>query len=121
MARGQAHSDETRAAVIAALLTGEGVNEVSRRMQLDKSIVSRIKSTMGDEKLQQVATEKATRMESLLVDYLQSNVAALKAICDVTKDASYLKRQPASEIAALHAELATRAFRLLEAEAIEAP
>lgn len=121
MARGQAHSDETRAAVIAALLTGEGVSEVARRMKLPRQTVSEIKMVIAPERLGQVRTEKAARMESMLVNYLQSNVAALTAICDVTKDASYLKRQPASEIAALHAELATRAFRLLEAEAIESP
>jgi transposase-like protein len=119
MARGSPHSDETRAAVIAALLTGEGVSDISRRMQLPKQTVSRIRTELAPEQLGQVGTEKATKMETLIESYLASNVAALKAICDVTKDASYLKRQSADALATLHAELATRAFRLFEAEAIE--
>jgi hypothetical protein len=119
MARGKAHSDDIRAEVIAALLAGEGVNDVARRMQLPKQTVSRIRNDVMPEQLGQVGTEKAVQMESMIVDYLGSNVKAMKAICEVASDATYLKKQSADALAQLHAELATRAFRLLEAESID--
>lgn len=119
MARGKAISDEVRAKVIAEVLAGGGVTEVSEKLKLPKQTVSDIKNMIAPEILGQVRTEKAERMENLIVGYLGANFKALTAICEVSSDATYLKRQPASEIAALHDGLATRAFRLLEAESIE--
>lgn len=114
-----AHSEDVRAKVIAELLAGKGVMEVSRTLKLPKQTVSRIRNEMAPETLGQIGTEKAEQMESLIVNYLQSNFKAMKAICDIASDENYLKRQSASEVATLHAELATRAFRLLEAENAE--
>ncbi len=37
--RGKAHSDETRAAVMAALLTGQAVSQIAGEFQLDESTV----------------------------------------------------------------------------------
>lgn len=118
--RGKAHSDEIRSAVIAALLSGECVSDVARRMQLPKTTVNRIHTEIAPVKLEQVGAEKAAQMETMIVDYLGANFKALRAICELGSDANYLKRQDADKIALFHAELATRAFRLLEAESIEA-
>lgn len=118
--RGQVLSDEIRAKVIAEIVGGAGVSDISRRMQLPKQTVSDIKNAIAPEILGQVRTEKQQEMESMIVGYLGANFKALTAICEVSSDANYLKSQSASEIASLHDGLATRAFRLLEAESSEA-
>lgn len=118
--RGKAHTDDIRAQVIAALLAGENVSDVSRRMQLDKSVVSRIKNTIAPEKLQQVATETAGQMDSLICGYLEKNFAALSAICELASDVTYLRRYAPNQIAELHEKLAGKAFQLIEAEPVTA-
>lgn len=50
--RGKSHSDETRAQVVAALLSGQGVGEVSRALSVPKATVSRIKNELAPEVLQ---------------------------------------------------------------------
>ncbi len=47
MARGVAHSNETRAQAVAALLAGQGVNQVSRDFGLPKTTVSRMKKDLA--------------------------------------------------------------------------
>lgn len=119
MARGSPHTDETKAAVIAALLAGEGVNEISRRLQLPKQTVSRIRTEIVPEKLGQVGTEKANKMDELLVDYLESNLGALKSITKLVQNETWLYSQSASAVAELHDELSTKAIRLFEAQGVD--
>lgn len=114
MARGKAHSDETKAAVMAALLTGQGVSEVATRYKLDPSVVSRWRKQIPAADLQQVATEKGAHIEGLLFDYLGANLRALKAQAVVASDESYLKRYPPQQIAVLHGVMADKGIRLLE-------
>lgn len=115
MARGRAHSEETKAAVMAALLAGQGVAEVATRYKLDKSVVSRWKGQISPAQLQQVATKKETRIDELLVDYLGANLRALKAQAEVAADEHYLRKYPPQQLAVLHGVLADKAIRLLEA------
>lgn len=115
MARGAAHSDETNAAVIAALLAGQGVSEVARDYKLPKSTVSRIKSGLSAGQLEQVGTEKAEKIEGLLVGYLEAILTALTAQAEVAGDKDYLKKYPPTQLATLHGVMADKAVRLLEA------
>lgn len=119
MARGKAISDEVRAQVIAELLAGAGVSEVSRKLKLAHATVSRIKSTITPKKLDEVGRETADKMDVMICSYLEKNLAAMGAICDVASDASYLRRHSPSQLAGLHEELSSKAFQLIEAEPIE--
>ena len=115
MARGKAHSEETKAAVMAALLTGQGVTEVATAYKLDPSVVSRWKGQLRPDQLQEVATKKGEQIEGLLFGYIEANLVALRAQANVAADESYLKRFPPQQLAVLHGVMADKAVRLLEA------
>lgn len=115
MARGKAHSDETKAAVTAALLAGQGVTEVATRYKLDPSVVSRWRKQIPDGRLQEVATEKGAQIEALLFDYLGANLYALRSQANVAADEAYLRKFPPQQLAVLHGVMADKGIRLLEA------
>lgn len=111
----RAHSDETRATVVACLLTGQSVTEIARQYKLDKSVVSRIKTGMMPETLQQVATEKRENLDNLILCALESNLKALNSIATVVAEADYVRKQPAESIGVLYGILSDKAIRIIEA------
>jgi transposase-like protein len=115
MPRGKAHSDETRAAVMAALLAGQSVSEVAQEFSVDPSLISRWKKALPLEQLHKVAQQKGHRIEDLTFGYLGSLLKSLTNQADVVGGKEYILKQPASEIAVLHGVMADKAFRLLSA------
>lgn len=100
---------------MAALLAGQGVSEVAKEYNLDKSVVSRWRTAMPDDQLQQVATKKGDRIESLLYEYLTSTLETLTKQSEIVGEREYVTKQPAGELAVLHGVMADKAIRLLEA------
>jgi hypothetical protein len=117
MARGKAHPESTQAQVKALLLAGESVTEAARQLNLDHSVVSRIKSGLTPEELHELARKKSGEIEGLLYDYLTTTLASLKAQAEVAGEREYIIKQPASELYLLHGTMADKAVRLLEAAA----
>src|SRR5688500_14626915 len=113
--RGKSHDPELKAAVLAALLTGQGVNEVARQYSLDPSIVSRWRKTLPADQLQQLATEKRDEIGDLLVCYLRENLTTLQVQVRHFRNEVWLQDQSASELAVLHGVLTDKSVRLLEA------
>ncbi len=106
---GAHYSPETRAAVMAALLAGQGVSEVAREYRVSESTVSRWKK---------VARKEAGFSEDvggLLLSYLAANLTTLKAQAEVFRDPKWLRTQEAGALAVLHGVLTDKAVRLLEA------
>jgi transposase-like protein len=110
--KGKKHSDEVQAQVMAALLAGQGVSEIAREYNLDKSVVSRIKSSSN---LQQLQPKKGEEIETLLFDYLRTTLDTLKNQAEIVGEREYVSKQPAGELAVLHGVMADKAVRLLEA------
>ena len=110
-----AHSEETRQSVIAALLTGQGVNEVARAYKLPKATVSRIKNELTPQVLEQIGTQKRDEIGDMLGSYVRTNLETLKVQSEHFRDKDWLKRQSASEIAVLHGVIADKTIRILEA------
>ena len=108
---GVAHSEENRAAVMAALLAGQRVSEVAAQFSIDARVVRRWRSGQ----LSEVVRESRERIEGLCLDYLAENLATLKAQLVVAGNADYLKKHSAAELATLHGVLADKAFKILEA------
>jgi CheY-specific phosphatase CheX len=113
--------DTTRAKVAAALLSGSGVTVVAREFGVSKSVVSRIKTGMLPEQLQQMATEKKERLEDMIAGYLADNFTALRAQCVAASDPEYIKKQSGESLAILHGVMADKAIRILEAAAAAQP
>lgn len=113
--RGKAHTDETRAAVIAALLQGQGVNDVAREYKLDKSVVSRIKNGIAETALQQVTTQKKENIAELVENHLRASLMACASIANKAHDDVWLTQQSGDNLAVFYGVLSDKSLRLLEA------
>jgi transposase-like protein len=115
MARGKTHSDETRAAVMAALLTGQGVSEIAAEYKLPESSVRNWKRQLSSEQLAEVSAKKGERLETLLFDYLTTVLSTLQKQAEIVGTEAYIRKQPADSLAVLHGVMADKAIRILEA------
>lgn len=106
------YKDETRAAVMASLLTGQSVSSIAREYDIPKGTVSNWKRGAGGAIKR---TQKTEHIGELLVTYLQTNLEALSAQAEQFKDRDWLKKQTASDAAVLHGVMTDKAIRLLEA------
>lgn len=100
---------------MAALLAGQGVTEVATQYNLDKSVVSRWRSAIPDEKLQLVAIKKSEQIETLLFQYLIQTLTTLREQAEIVSEREYIIKQPADSLAVLHGVMADKSIRLLEA------
>ena len=111
----RSYSDETKAAVMAALLAGQSINSAAREYNIPKGTVSRWKAEARE--VGGVRSERTQKDEvgPLLVDYLKANLRTLKAQVEVFGDPDWLREKDAQEAAVLHGILTDKAVRLLEA------
>ena len=107
------YTDETKGAVMAALLTGQSVSSVAREYSVPKGTVSGWKRQSG---VAGVATQKAEpgQIGALLLAYVYAALDTLTKQMHVFSDEKWLKLQSASEVAVLHGVLADKTIRLLE-------
>lgn len=106
-----ARDSDTKAAVMAALLTGQGVNEIAAQYKVPKQTVSRWKDELP---AGQIGTKK-DRIDGLLLGYLESNLETLRIQSEFFRDKAWLEKQGAGEAAVLHGVLTDKSVRLLEA------
>ena len=111
----RSYTDETKAAAMGALLTGQSVAEVAREYKIPEGTVKSWKSRQNGEHVAEVATEKRAEVGDLLLDYLRASLAALRAQAELFSDREWLRKQEASQLAVLHGVQTDKAVRLLEA------
>jgi len=115
MPKGKKHNPEVKAAVLAALLAGQGVNEVASQYKLDKSVVSRWRAQINSDELQQVATKKKDEFSELLAAFLRETIRTLTIQVQFFRSEKWLKDQPAAELATLFGVITDNVVRILEA------
>jgi transposase-like protein len=115
------HTDETKARVVAALMAGQGVSEVSRATGVPKATVSRIKNDLAPEIMEQVGTEKKERLENLIADCLAANLTTLRHISEFARRPDWLIAQSAHDLAMFYGVTADKAVAILEAHAAAQP
>lgn len=111
------YSDETKAAVIAALLEGQSVSKVAKDYNIPAGTVKSWKhreENGNGESVARVATEKI-EMATLVIELLESHLQAAKQIALTITDPQYIRKQDASSIAVLLGVINDKAFRMLEA------
>lgn len=106
--------NETRAAVIAALLAGQGVNEVARQYKISAATVSRIKKELPNETLQRIETEKKERLVDLVENHLRASLKAAVEIAEQAHDHPWRARQSAENLAVFYGVLTDKSLRLVE-------
>lgn len=108
MAKGRRISDDVRAAIMAALLAGQGVTETAKQFNVGDATVSRLKA-----KLEELEIKK--EIPELVMEVLREQLSAIKNIAREASRPDYVKEQPASEIAVLIGVISDKAFRILSA------
>lgn len=112
MATHPPHSDETRAAVLSALLAGQSVSEVARQYKVTPQTIRVWRAAAGPP---MVSQEKRQDIGELVIDYLRASLTTLTAQQAFFRDTAWLRKQDAAELAALHGIIADKAFRILAA------
>ena len=118
--------DETRAAAIAELLSGHGISEVAKKYSIGKATVHRLAVKLREERGELPQPQKHlprtpeldARFASIddLVELALGDM--LRAIADIAKAASsesYIRTQPASQVAQLVGTLSNETFSILTA------
>ena len=112
MPRGKAHSDETRAAVMAALMAGQLPSDVAKTYKLPENTV---REWFKSPQFVEVRSKKDNRLGELLGQYVECNLLTLQAQSVHFRNPAWLGRQGASDLAMLHGVLADKTLRILEA------
>jgi transposase-like protein len=115
MARGKRHDDQTRAAVMAALLAGQGAEEVAETYNLPASTVYQWQqqARMGYEL---VRSEKSgSGIGDLIAAYLTQALTTVHVQAEHFSDKAWLGKQNAADAAVLHGVIMDKLVRLLEA------
>lgn len=115
------YGEDVKAAVLAALLAGQSVSEVSREYNIPEGTIKSWRTRKNVSQMQRDAFEDASDatlkkdIGELLLGYLQTNLETLRAQARVFGDEEWLKQQSAGELAVLHGVMTDKAVRLLEA------
>lgn len=113
--RGKRHSEETQAQVMAALLAGQGVNEIAAQYELPESTIREWRSALSSEQFAELRAKKGEKIEELLFGYLTQTLETLQSQAKIVSEREYVLKQPADSIAVLHGVMADKSIRLLEA------
>lgn len=108
------YDEQTKAAVMAALLTGQSVYATAKDFKIPVGTVKRW-SADAKEKLQPVRNQKEERIGDLLIDNVEAALETTREILNVVKDPTWLRKQPATEIGILYGIISDKTFRILEA------
>lgn len=119
------YSEETKAAVMAALLAGQSVSAVARQYNIPKGTVSAWNqrhvaplqagvATVATQKSKS-AGDAGALVGSLLLELVTAELRGLIAQAQHTADKEWLNQQEASQLAVLHGVAHDKIFRLLEA------
>lgn len=110
------YDEATKAAVMAALLAGQGVTEIAEKYKINPATIRSWKSRQQNgETVATVATEKRQRIGDLILEGLEAQLMATKAMADVFADKDWIRKQEASQVAILFGVISDKTYRILEA------
>ena len=110
----QQYGDDTKAAVLAALLAGQSVSKVAEEYHIPRTTIIGWRNVAGVSK-SAVSDAKKAEFGELIADYLREALLTLSVQAREFRDKAWLEKQPASEAAVLHGVLADKAIRILAA------
>ena len=115
MSEKRQYEPETKAAVMAALLTGQSIGAVAEAYKIPRGTVATWSRIAKTAPLYEADQPQKREIGDLLLDYLRANLQALRAQSELFADKDWLKAQSASELAVLHGVMTDKAIRLMEA------
>ena len=116
-----AYTDETRAAVLADLVSGGSVKAIAEKHGIPRSTVGRWKEQgvpkNGHQKKKRTRRKKSDPIDlsTAIDEMIQANIQTLVEQVRFFRDTDWLKSQTAGELAILHGVIADKTVRLLAA------
>ena len=101
MTQGRAYPAATRAAVLAAILSGASVSDVARAHGVDKGTVSRWAAANTTLATMRNRERDPETIAAAVYDLIVDHVRTMRAQLDFVTSTDYLKEQPAAAIAEL--------------------
>lgn len=108
------YDEQTKAAVMAALLAGQSISAVAKEYSIPKGTVSGWKNQAVNG-VAGLSTQKKEETGVLLLDYLQAMLKTLRIQAEHFGDKNWLLQQNAADLAVLHGVSVDKSIRLLEA------
>jgi transposase-like protein len=120
------YDPELVARVVAMVLAGQSISSVAREYRIPKGTVSAWvkrqgsvleagEAAVGEGGVATVATQKKERIGDLIIDNLEAQLEATRAIARIVQEGEWIRKQPASELAVLFGVISDKSFRILEA------
>lgn len=110
------YSEETKAAVMAALLAGQTIAQVASEYRIPVGTVNAWSARAHQVPVVSAVGDRRERIGDLILSNLETLMIAVEEIVkSVSADKEWLRRQSASEVAVLVGVFADKAYRILEA------
>ena len=107
------HSDETKAAVMAALLAGQTVSFVAKEYNIPSGTVKSWKHKAN--RVAEVAPQKKRAIGDKLIDLLDTMIDTLIKQHETVVDPEWILRQSAADLAVYTGVVTDKVMRMLEA------
>ena len=123
MAKRRSYDKETRAAVMAALLEGQTIQQVSEEYEIPAGTVGRWSASMSrsDGADEYFTPDENEDIGTIPVQYMKESIITLIQHQMVFRDIKWLEKNDASSLAVLHGVQLDKVIRLLEAFNKHAP
>lgn len=108
------YAPETKAAALAAVLGGESLSSVSRRMGIGRNTLIRWRTEYGADGAA-IAQEKKEAIGQQLYGLLEDYIAYLRFEIRAVQDTAWIRKQRAHELAIYHGVVADKSVRLASA------
>jgi transposase-like protein len=107
---GNRHTDEVRAAVMAAFLAGSTIGQIMKEYDLPKATAARWRREAF-----KLSEDMSEEVGDMLLRYLVTNLETLISQAETFRNQRWLLTQSASDVAVLHGVMTDKAIRLIEA------
>ena len=108
-------TEQKRPEIIALLLEGKTINEISRLTGVSKSAIFRIKDKMIDGKYSEAILDLRDNLSEYIAQSLKKHLDAMNAIAEVSCEKDYIRSNTARDISELHGRLEQWTLQILQA------
>lgn len=106
---------ETKAAVLAAVMSGQSVNSVAKEHGISRTTITHWRDVADRAPATLVQQQKKEAIGEQVYGLLEDSIAALRFQLRTTQDEEWIKRQSADSLAVFYGVLADKSIRLLAA------
>jgi len=111
----QPYSDQVKAAVLAALLSGQSLRSVAQHSGVSRRTITAWRDASQLTGSALVAPQKKQAIGEQVYGLMEETIEALRAQLRATSDEVWIKRQSAADLAIFHGVLSDKCTRLLAA------